>query len=78
MTHLLIRLTYGLLQSTAVLAGKPVVPVALNGTFSLMSRDAVDTGGSTKVEDRLVTVQIGTPLYPDTELDEEAAVLDLR
>ena len=27
-----------------MLAGKPVVPVALKGTFTLMSRDAVDTG----------------------------------
>ena len=25
-----------------------------------------------------MTVQIGKPLYPDTELDEEAAVTDLR
>ncbi len=62
----------------AVLAGKPVVPVAINGTFTLMSRDAVDTGSSKTRDDRLVTVKIGKPLYPDTELDEEAAVADLR
>lgn len=59
----------------AVLTGKPVVPVALNGTFSLMSREAVDTGSSA---DRLVTVQIGKPLYPNTELHFEESVIDLR
>lgn len=62
----------------AVLAGKPVVPVALNGTFSLMSRDEIDTGGSKSRDDRLVTVQIGKPLYPNTELEEPEAVTDLR
>lgn len=59
----------------AVLAGKPVVPVALSGTFSLMSRDAVDTGSS---DDRLVTVEMGKPLYPNTELEFEQSVVDLR
>ncbi len=62
----------------AVLTGKPVVPVALRGTFSLMSRDEVDTGGSKSREDRLVTVQIGDPLYPNLELEEPEAVADLR
>ena len=62
----------------AVLTGKPVVPVALKGTFSLMSRDAVDTGSSMAEGERLVTVQIGRPLYPNLELDEEESVLDLR
>jgi 1-acyl-sn-glycerol-3-phosphate acyltransferase len=62
----------------AVLTGKPVVPVALRGTFSLMSRDEVDTGGSKNREDRLVTVQIGKPLYPNMELDETDSVADLR
>lgn len=62
----------------AVLAGKPVVPVALNGTFTLMSRDSVDTGASKDRDDRLVTVQIGKPIYPNTELDEQACVIDLR
>lgn len=62
----------------AVMAEKPVVPVALNGTFSLMSRDAIDTGVGNTREDRLVTVQIGKPLYPDPELEEEDAVHDLR
>lgn len=62
----------------AVLTGKPVVPVALNGTFALMSRDAVDTGEGKSREDRLVTVRIGKPLYPNAELDEAEAVSDLR
>jgi len=62
----------------AVLTGKPVVPVALNGTFSLMSRDAVDTGGSKSLDDRLVTVQIGKPIYPNPDLEEPEAVTDLR
>lgn len=62
----------------AVLAGKPVVPVAIRGTFSLMSRDEVDTGGSKSRDDRLVTVQIGKPLYPNPELEEPEAVADLR
>ena len=62
----------------AVLTGKPVVPVAIRGTFSLMSRDEVDTGGSKSRDDRRVTVQIGTPLYPDLELEEPEAVADLR
>lgn len=62
----------------AVMAEKPVVPVALKGTFSLMSRDAVDTGESKGRKDRLVTVRIGKPLYPDSGLDEAEAIADLR
>ncbi len=62
----------------AVLAGKPVVPVALKGTFALMSREEVDSGSGKNREDRLVTVQIGKPLYPNTELEETEAVADLR
>jgi len=62
----------------AVSTGKPVVPVAIHGTYTLMSRDAVDTGTSETREDRVVTVQIGKPLYPTVELPEEDAVVDLR
>ncbi len=62
----------------AVLAGKPVVPVAISGTFALMSRDEVDTGASKDPEDRLVTVHIGKPLYPNPELEEPEAVTELR
>ncbi len=62
----------------AVTTGKPVVPVAIRGTFTLMSRDSVDTGASKERDDRLVTVQIGTPLYPDATLGNEERVIDLR
>ena len=62
----------------AVNTSKPVVPVAINGTFSLMSRDAVDTGASKERDDRLVTVQIGAPLYPNLDMPEDDAVADLR
>jgi 1-acyl-sn-glycerol-3-phosphate acyltransferase len=62
----------------AVNTGKPVLPVAINGTFSLMSRDAVDTGASKNREDRLVTVQIGKPLHRNPDLTDDDAVIDLR
>ena len=62
----------------AIVAGKPVVPVAIRGTFTLMSRDSVDTGTSKRRDDRLVTVQIGKPIYPNIELDDEESVIDLR
>jgi 1-acyl-sn-glycerol-3-phosphate acyltransferase len=62
----------------AINTRKPVVPVAINGTFSLMSRDAVDTGASKNREDRLVTVQIGAPIHPNFDLPEDEAVTDLR
>lgn len=62
----------------AVMAGKPVVPVALKGTFSLMSRSAVDTGTAKSLVDRLVTVQIGKPIYPNAELDQAESIAELR
>ena len=43
-----------------------------------MSRDEVDTGASMAEGNRPVTVQIGRPLYPSTELDEEEAIAELR
>jgi 1-acyl-sn-glycerol-3-phosphate acyltransferase len=55
-----------------------VVPVALKGTFTLMSRDAVDSGSGQSREERVVTVQIGKPIYPSAELEEPEAVTDLR
>jgi hypothetical protein len=55
-----------------------VVPVALKGTFTLMSRDSVDTGASKDRDDRLVTVRIGKPLYANRVLDDEQSVIDLR
>lgn len=63
----------------AVDADCPVVPVALHGTFSLMSRDAVDTGSSRDPNlDRVVTVRVGAPIYPIAELSTEDRVADLR
>ncbi len=63
----------------AVDTDSPVVPVAIKGTFSLMSRDAVDTGSSRDPHiDRLVTVRVGKPLYPLAELSKEDRVADLR
>ncbi len=63
----------------AVDTDSPVVPVAIKGTFSLMSRDAVDTGSSRgPYINRLVTVRVGAPLYPLAELSKEDRVADLR
>ncbi len=63
----------------AVETDSPVVPVALHGTFSLMSRDAVDTGSSRDPNvSRVVTVRVGAPIYPVAELGKEDRVADLR
>ncbi|MGB5809856.1 MAG: lysophospholipid acyltransferase family protein [Polyangiales bacterium] len=63
----------------AVEAEAPVVPVAIRGTYSLMSRDAVDTGSSRDPNlNRVVTVRVGAPLYPVAELSVEDRVADLR
>ena len=63
----------------AVETDSPVVPVALHGTFSLMSREAVDTGSSRDPNlNRVVTVRVGAPLYPIAELSKEDRVADLR
>lgn len=63
----------------AVEADCPVVPVAIHGTYSLMSRDAVDTGSSRDPNlDRVVTVQVGAPIHPIAELTTEDRVADLR
>jgi 1-acyl-sn-glycerol-3-phosphate acyltransferase len=43
----------------AVRAGVPVVPVALEGTYTLMRRGALDTGDGSM---RLVRVKIGAPI----------------
>lgn len=60
----------------AVLAGVPVVPVALHGTFDLMSRDAVDTGETERT--RVVAVEIGRPLQPGDGVTGPEAVNRLR
>lgn len=63
----------------AVETDSPVLPVAIHGTFSLMSRDEVDTGSSRDPNvNRLVTVRIGAPLYPVAELSKEDRIADLR
>ena len=63
----------------AVESDAPVVPVALHGTFSLMSRNAVDIGSSRDPNlNRVVTVRIGAPLYPIPELRKEDRIADLR
>jgi 1-acyl-sn-glycerol-3-phosphate acyltransferase len=63
----------------AVETDSPVVPITLNGTFSLMSRDAVDTGSSKDPNvNRVVTVRVGAPIYPVAELGKEDRVADLR
>ncbi len=63
----------------AVEANCPVVPVAIQGTYTLMSRDSVDTGTARGNDpDRVVTVEIGAPIYPVAELAKEERVADLR
>ena len=63
----------------AVETDSAVVPVALHGTYSLMSRDAVDTGSSRDPNlSRIVNVRIGPPVCPDAELSKEDRVADLR
>lgn len=63
----------------AVDTDSPVVPIALHGSFQLMSRDAVDTGSSRDPNvSRVVTVRVGAPLYPIAELGKEERVTDLR
>jgi 1-acyl-sn-glycerol-3-phosphate acyltransferase len=59
----------------AVRAGVPVVPVALEGTHTLMKKHALDTGDGTM---RTVKVRVGAPLYPKTEGREGPRVNDLR
>jgi 1-acyl-sn-glycerol-3-phosphate acyltransferase len=59
----------------AVRANKPVVPVALDRTYKLMKKGAIDTGDGTM---RTVLVRVGAPIYPKTEGREGARVNDLR
>lgn len=59
----------------AVRAGVPVVPVAIQGTFDLMRRGALDTGDGNV---RLVKVKIGAPLKAPEGGRESARVADLR
>ncbi len=59
----------------AVRANVPVVPVALEGTFDLMSRGELDTGDGNI---RTVRVSVGKPVMPGTLGRESARVVDLR
>jgi 1-acyl-sn-glycerol-3-phosphate acyltransferase len=65
----------------AVRAGKPVVPVVLDGTFEIMDKHAADIGdmearrGTSR---RHVAVVIGAPLHARPEGSERDRVGDLR
>ncbi len=59
----------------AVAADRPVLPIAIDGTFSLLSRHAVDMDES---GERRVDVRIAPPLSPDPALDEKQRIEKLR
>jgi 1-acyl-sn-glycerol-3-phosphate acyltransferase len=56
-------------------AGKPIVPIALDGTHRLMKRGAIDTGDGRQ---RVVRVRAGAPIYPLGGVSEARQVADLR
>jgi 1-acyl-sn-glycerol-3-phosphate acyltransferase len=65
----------------AVRANKPVLPVAIDGTYFMMGKHAVDTGatmGSGDRDRRLVRVRIGEPLLAVSAGKEKDRVEDLR
>ncbi len=59
----------------AVRAGAPVVPVALEGTHSLMHKGANDSGGTRAA--RVVDVRLGEPLYATAAGSERRRVVEL-
>ena len=59
----------------AVRAGVPVVPVALDGTYDLMMKGALDTGEGNV---RHVKVRVGAPISPLSSGKEAKRVADLR
>jgi 1-acyl-sn-glycerol-3-phosphate acyltransferase len=59
----------------AVRTGVPVVPVALEGTYRLMKKGALDTGDGRMRE---VRVKVGAPIHPRKEGREAQRVADLR
>ncbi|MBM4357385.1 MAG: 1-acyl-sn-glycerol-3-phosphate acyltransferase [Deltaproteobacteria bacterium] len=61
----------------AVRAGKPVVPVALDGAAELMKKGSVDTG-SYDGPDRRVVVMLGKALHARTDCPERERVDELR
>jgi 1-acyl-sn-glycerol-3-phosphate acyltransferase len=62
----------------AVLAGAPIVPVALEGTYRLMGKHDADTGPIADRERRLVRVRVGEPISPPTDGTEQERVDALR
>jgi 1-acyl-sn-glycerol-3-phosphate acyltransferase len=75
--------------SAAVSANVPVVPVALEGTFEMMKRGALDTGsisaakkatrdGTADETGRTVRVRIGAPIAPKKDGTKSERVSDLR
>jgi 1-acyl-sn-glycerol-3-phosphate acyltransferase len=60
----------------AVRAEAPVVPVALDGTYRLMKRGAIDTGDGHTM--RVVRVKVGAPIHPAAVGRENKRVPDLR
>jgi len=62
----------------AVRADVPVVPVALEGTRTLMGKHAADTGDERDVQHRLVRVRVGPPLRAKADGEELQRVADLR
>jgi 1-acyl-sn-glycerol-3-phosphate acyltransferase len=56
-------------------ASVPVVPVALEGTHTLMRKNAPAMREDTI---RDVYIKIGAPIYPDMTLEKEARINDLR
>ncbi len=65
----------------AVRTGRPVVPVALEGTARIMKKGAADTGASlhrrAQRSTRRVLIRVGAPIQPRAEGSEEERVADL-
>lgn len=59
----------------AVRAERPVVPIAIEGTFSLLSRHEADMASH---DQRRVFIRVAEPLRPDATLPELERVNDLR
>jgi 1-acyl-sn-glycerol-3-phosphate acyltransferase len=59
----------------AVKADRPVVPIAIEGTFSLLSRHEADMDSHAR---RQVFIRIAEPLRADATLPEQERVNDLR
>lgn len=62
----------------AVRADAPVVPVAIEGTRTIMGKHAADTGDERDLEHRIVRVRVGAPLRAKPDGEEALRVADLR